>query len=456
MTSLRCSLCHAQIEGSYLKKDGKAYCSKHKDQLLEKCTKCLKPIKDRYLKVGNGEMYHPDCLCCEVCGKAFQDSKFTIFNGKRIHPTCLRCCVPGCEATLDINGFRQEEGKPYCQKHYDEKFTKKCEFCGNYLRKEFILVGVADKPGSKTQKKRACHECFKCVQCGMSLEKQKFFVHEGDFFCEKDYQTKVSPKCMVCSKYVESFIQHESGEVYCENDYHANPVCFSCARLVFGTRKHALDLPDGRVICERCNQDAVWKSEDAAAPFRKAKQFLADVLGIADKEIDSVSLRFVERSDVAALRGEHSRSVHETQVTDKKSYTMGTTIIVEETENDEIVSRQVEGINLLSGQTAMQLTSTLVHELMHVYLFSRRFGKLDPLVEEGICELAAFLWLDKFAPEGMERSMRLNQRLFNSSKVYKAGLAASQKRFKELNGDKDVKAVFQKILNEVKELRTFR
>eukprot|EP00960_Hanusia_phi_P048587 759044-Hanusia_phi.AAC.6 len=401
MTSLRCNICRTVIEGTYLIKDGKTYCSKHEEQVMDKCNRCLKPIKDRYVRVGNGETFHPECLCCEVCEQPFKDSKFAVFNGKRIHPECFRCCVPGCGITLDITAFLHEDGRAYCQKHYDEKFSKKCEFCNNYLRGEFLFVDVTGKSGSQSSKRRTCLDCFKCVQCGISLVKAKFFVHQGQFFCEKDYQTKVYPKCMVCSKHVESFIEHESGEIYCEKDYQANPVCFSCARLVFGTRRQALDLPDGRVICEMCNRDAIWKSADAKLSFREARDFLADALGIVDDKIDCVSLRFVDRSDVSVVRGKNSKSVHETQVTDKKSYTMGTTIIVEETESDKIVNRLVEGINLLSGQTAMQLTSTLVHELMHVYLYSKQFGKLDPPVEEGICELAAVLWLEKFAAEGV-------------------------------------------------------
>jgi hypothetical protein len=90
------------------------------------------------------------------------------------------------------------------------------------------------------------------------------------------------------------------------------------------------------------------------------------------------------------------------------------------------VTRAVRGIRALTSLPPILLSSTLVHELLHYHMFVvGKFRTNPPAVEEGMCELAALLYL-RSLPQSAERDMRIRQRLENPSRVYGDGLRAAE------------------------------
>ena len=79
------------------------------------------------------------------------------------------------------------------------------------------------------------------------------------------------------------------------------------------------------------------------------------------------------------------------------------------------------------------------------------FRQISPIVEEGICELAALLYL-RSLPEDFERDVRIRQRLDNPSQVYGQGLRDAEKRWRELGGNREA---FQKLLERVRQHQSF-
>ena len=79
------------------------------------------------------------------------------------------------------------------------------------------------------------------------------------------------------------------------------------------------------------------------------------------------------------------------------------------------------------------------------------FRQICPIVEEGICELAALLYL-RSLPEDFERDVRIRQRLDNPSQVYGQGLRDAEKRWRELGGNREA---FQKLLERVRQHQSF-
>lgn len=55
--------------------------------------------------------------------------------------------------------------------------------------------------------------------------------------------------------------------------------------------------------------------------------------------------------------------------------------------------RHVEAIVLQPGLSALHASHVLAHEFMHAWLWMQGFPQLDAQVEEGLCELAAYLFL---------------------------------------------------------------
>ncbi len=89
------------------------------------------------------------------------------------------------------------------------------------------------------------------------------------------------------------------------------------------------------------------------------------------------------------------------------------------TRNGQIVERQVEAILILSGLPREHFAAVAAHELMHSYLFMNAFPDLEPVVEEGLCELAEYLWLkQQGTPEAAYRSGLMDK---NDDPVYGKG-----------------------------------
>ncbi|CAH8517178.1 unnamed protein product [Heterobilharzia americana] len=90
-------------------------------------------------------------------------------------------------------------GKIYC-----EKCHRKCR--GDVLR-------VASKYFHK--------DCFKCTKCNISLEHGGFFMKDGGFYCQDDYQRYFVAKCKICSEDL-------TGEVVTALSFSFHRECFKC------------------------------------------------------------------------------------------------------------------------------------------------------------------------------------------------------------------------------------
>eukprot|EP00277_Geminigera_cryophila_P046779 CAMPEP_0173068996 /NCGR_PEP_ID=MMETSP1102-20130122/7748_1 /TAXON_ID=49646 /ORGANISM="Geminigera sp., Strain Caron Lab Isolate" /LENGTH=105 /DNA_ID=CAMNT_0013936969 /DNA_START=391 /DNA_END=704 /DNA_ORIENTATION=- len=86
-------------------------------------------------------------------------------------------------------------------------------------------------------------------------------------------------------------------------------------------------------------------------------------------------------------------------------------------------------------------------QLLHFHMFVvGNFRTNPPDVEEGICELAAVLYL-RSLPQDKDRDMRIRQRLENKSVVYGGGLRAAEQMWRALGGDR---SAFERLLQRVK------
>jgi hypothetical protein len=342
-----------------------------------------------------------------------------------------------------------------------------------------------------------CLDCFKCAECKVGLAGKKFYVQDGLPYCENDYGRLFALKCKACGRALWGNVKiHESGELYCIPCELHEPCCSTCGRLVWTKRakheiNHPIDLPDGRILCEVCVVDAVFSPLKADECFDHAKRFVHFLLGrercftehlrakteehaVSGSEMDDVPLLLVDRMEMATLCYEHGchhidGHLHtspmgitllqrEVFACNRDMTAMGTTRLLRRpaaiagTLTPRTVTRAVRGIRALNALPPMLLTATLVHELLHFHMFVvGNFRPNPPPVEEGICELAALLYL-RSLPQDKERDIRIRQRLENPSKVYGDGLRAAERKWRAMGSDRKA---FKCLLQHVKAHQSF-
>lgn len=73
-------------------------------------------------------------------------------------------------------------------------------------------------------------------------------------------------------------------------------------------------------------------------------------------------------------------------------------------DNASIRTSEVSAILVLVGLPFLTTGEILAHELTHAFFRLNNFGKLDPQIEEGICQLISYLWLNYKLQTEMQRS----------------------------------------------------
>lgn len=56
---------------------------------------------------------------------------------------------------------------------------------------------------------------------------------------------------------------------------------------------------------------------------------------------------------------------------------------------------RVTAILVLNGLPRLHTGAILAHELMHAFLHTQAISGLPPQVEEGLCQLLAYLWIER-------------------------------------------------------------
>jgi hypothetical protein len=135
-------------------------------------------------------------------------------------------------------------------------------------------------------------------------------------------------------------------------------------------------------MCNLCRRTAIDDNASGQRRLSGVRRTLAKLgLDIGNVEIP---LRLTNQTEISQL------STH-----DYCKRPSGPTRNNTATINGEIVDRQVKEILLLHGLPREQAAGMIAHELGHAWLFSSAFPQLSPMVEEGICNLCQYIWLQQ-------------------------------------------------------------
>lgn len=97
------------------------------------------------------------------------------------------------------------------------------------------------------------------------------------------------------------------------------------------------------------------------------------------------------------------------------------------TRNGQVIERRVEAILILHGLPEEHFAAVAAHELCHTYLFMNGYPELEPFVEEGLCELAQYLWLRQ--QRTTEAEHRIAGMEANDDPIYGEGYRAARRGY---------------------------
>eukprot|EP01099_Mayorella_cantabrigiensis_P000108 TRINITY_DN1045_c0_g1_i1.p1 TRINITY_DN1045_c0_g1~~TRINITY_DN1045_c0_g1_i1.p1 ORF type:complete len:611 (+),score=124.65 TRINITY_DN1045_c0_g1_i1:65-1897(+) len=210
----QCTGCGTSLIGKTPKdEDGYPFCSKCKEQREKRveapahlCAKCKLPIIGEYITL-KGQKLHPEHYRCQACGCEFNAGNCHEYEGnlycyedyvKLIKDVCFACKKPIPGRSLTAMGrvwhpehfvcafchepfpgmvFREHDGKPYCEQHYQMLQCPPCVKCG------LAVVGGGKSAFGHTWHK----EHFVCTGCEKSLIGKTLRAWEQKLYCSKCY-----------------------------------------------------------------------------------------------------------------------------------------------------------------------------------------------------------------------------------------------------------------------------
>ncbi len=296
---------------------------------------------------------------------------------------------------------------------------------------------------------RACGEtwhlrCLRCGACGESLSNASTFfgraavggVMVGEpggarrVYHARCYAERCRPKCAVCSSFIPSsggYVRYNTnsfwGEMYCpEHAVDGTAKCDGCGRYEKrgGGDTAYVALPDDRRLCLECVQTVVVDREDAQPLYADIIDFFGtfglsalgasgerpplylctqDVINNVDEEEAWHRGRTTQVRGMCVSHVEVVSSVYR-QPTWKPANTgsvfdvFGHLDIVEH-RIPRTATQKVTAILVLSCLPRMLSGQILAHECMHMFLRLNGFPTLEPIIEEGLCQLFALLWVER-------------------------------------------------------------
>ncbi|KAL6521958.1 hypothetical protein OROMI_031835 [Orobanche minor] len=242
-------------------------------------------------------------------------------------------------------------------------------------------------------------ECFRCCACNQPISDHEFSVSESYPYHKTCYKEAHYPKCDICQHFIptkaDGFIEYKAhpfwSQKYCPiHEGDTTPRCCSCERMKpwdknFGT------LADGRNLCLECQDSAIMGTNECQPLLIDIQDFFK---GLGMEVAQKVPLVLVEKQALnEAMGGERhgpeTRGVclSEEQIVPSRRLRTGAG-------NREYEVR-VTAILILYGLPRLLTGTILAHEMMHAWFrLNDDFRNLKQEVEEGMCQVIAFMWLE--------------------------------------------------------------
>ncbi|CAK9135672.1 unnamed protein product [Ilex paraguariensis] len=294
---------------------------------------------------------------------------------------------------------------PYAPTEYYPRGYRICGGCnrdigyGNYLG----CMGTFFHP-----------ECFCCTACGFPITEHEFSLLERNAYHKSCFQELTHPKCEVCHQFIPTnaagLIEYRChpfwSQKYCPSHEHDSTArCCSCERLESWNTRY-ISLEEGRSLCLECMESAIMDTGDCQPLYHAIRDYYEGMNMRLDQQIPML---LVERQALnEAIVGEKNGFHHmpetrglclsEEQTVSsilKRPRIGGQRLVGMRTQPQKLTRKcEVTAILVLYGLPRLLTGAILAHELMHGWLRLNGYRNLNPVVEEGICQILSHMWLE--------------------------------------------------------------
>ncbi|KAE9465257.1 hypothetical protein C3L33_02838, partial [Rhododendron williamsianum] len=206
-----------------------------------------------------------------------------------------------------------------------------------------------------------------------------------------------------------------------------NGFCFCCFKFslsgkdayhksCFKELTHPKSLGDGRSLCLECMESAIMDTGDCQPLYHAIRDYYEGMYMKLDQQIPML---LVERQALnEAIVGEKNGFHHmpETRglcLSEEQTVTSilkrpkvggpGHRLIGMRTQPQKLTRKcEVTAILVLYGLPRLLTGAILAHELMHGWLRLKGYRNLNPEVEEGICQVLSYMWLESEVMPGLK------------------------------------------------------
>ncbi|KAL5568997.1 hypothetical protein UlMin_025572 [Ulmus minor] len=256
--------------------------------------------------------------------------------------------------------------------------------------------------------------CFRCRLCSQPITENEFSLSGRDPYHKICFKELAHPKCEVCHQFIPTnragLIEYRChpfwSQKYCPAHEHDDTArCCSCERLESWDARY-VSLGDGRSLCFECYESAIMDTGDCQPLYHTIRDYYEGMNMRIDQQIPML---LVERQALnEAIVGEKSGIHHmpETRglcLSEEQTVTSihrrprigGHQLIGMRTQPQKLTRRcDVTAILVLFGLPRLLTGAILAHELMHGWLRLKGYRHLNPEVEEGICQVLSYMWLE--------------------------------------------------------------
>lgn len=363
------------------------------------------------------------------------------------------------------------------QKEEDEKAARNGGGGGgSWMNDLFSALSVKNNRTNPPQKAPECAKCERKVTDVGEGERLTMFSRTvryyqtseywNEFLCQECFENKRRVvRCDGCQKIESERCRRESG---------------GFVRLPEEERgSHAADAPDGRYLCLECSGSVVVDNEDAWILYEEIKRFLVNELNLTMPETMPPLHVVTEESMRLSMGRDQNTTAHVYDDEDERegvdfrnTRTRGLCLSTEHTltrvvRRPEFSWREgltfsetpihvgsrsnVTAIIVVNCLPRLLFGSILAHEMTHAH-FRLTPGyprKIDPKVEEGLCQLVACLWTEREAQkiDGNDEDAKNQLALAgciahnirnDQSEIYGDGARMALHRYEKLGNCRDV------------------
>ncbi|CAN1173923.1 Protein DA1-related 2 [Linum perenne] len=268
-------------------------------------------------------------------------------------------------------------------------------------------------------------ECFRCHSCAYPITETEFSLSGKDPYHKSCFKELTHPKCEVCLQFIPTnsagLIEYRChpfwSQKYCPcHEHDGTARCCSCERLESWTARY-YTLEDGRSLCMECMESAIMDTGDCQPLYHAIRDYYEGMNMRLDQQIPML---LVERQALnEAIIGEKHGYHHmpETRglcLSEEQTVTSvqrrprigGHRLVGMRTQPQKLIRRcEVTAILVLYGLPRLLTGAILAHELMHGWLRLKGYRNLNPEVEEGICQVLSYMWLESEVLPGSRSNM---------------------------------------------------